>query len=306
MHTAYKAHFRYARLMISLLMLCALGIILAACSPGGDPPTPTAVPTAAPTETPLPTNTPLPTSTPTVVGTSTPTPIPSSARGWVPILCYHHIREWRASDGEEDRAYIVPPGKLDAQLKYLKDNGYHAVTSEQVYQYYANGVGLPDKPVMLSFDDNDDNQYTNAVPMLKKYGFNATFFIMTVTMDKENYMTSDQLKELDKEGFDVQPHTWDHHMVTQYKTDEDWQRQIVEPKKTLEDLLGHPTPYFAYPFGIYDAASAEKIKSYGYKAAFRLREVMDKNADPLFAIDRFIVNSYWTASQFAQAIDGNY
>ena len=96
---------------------------------------------------------------------------------------------------------------------------------------------------------------------------------MTVTIDKENYMTADQLKQLDKEGLDLEPHTWDHHMVTGYKTDADWQRQMVEPKKTLEDLLGHPTPFFAYPFGVYNAEASQKIGDLGYKGAFRLAEV---------------------------------
>jgi peptidoglycan/xylan/chitin deacetylase (PgdA/CDA1 family) len=224
----------------------------------------------------------------------------------VPILCYHHIREWENTDTEEDRAYIVPPSLLEHQLQYLKENGYHSVVAEQVYEYYANGKPLPEKPVMLSFDDNDDNQFTNAVPLLKQYGFTATFFIMTVSLDRENYMTSEQVKELDKMGFDVQPHTWDHHMVTQYKTEDDWQLQIVGPKKTLEDMLGHPTPFFAYPFGIYDTPSAEKIKSYGYKGAFRLRDVMDDTTDPLFAIKRLIANSYWTDDQFVEALEGYY
>ena len=159
---------------------------------------------------------------------------------------------------------------------------------------------------MLSFDDDDDNQYANAVPLLKKYDFTATFFIMTVTLDKENYMTSAQVKELDKMGFDVQPHTWDHHIVTQYKTEAEWQRQIVEPKKTLEDLLGHPTPFFASPYGVYDKASIEQLKSYGYKAAFRLRDVMDNDPDPVFAINRYVSNGYWTMSQFEQVVQGGW
>jgi peptidoglycan/xylan/chitin deacetylase (PgdA/CDA1 family) len=281
-------------------------LLLAACGGAPDTPTPLPSPTPEPTQVP-PTETPSPVPpTPTIESTPTPSPIPLAERGFVPILCYHHIRDWVKSDGEEDRAYIVPPATLEEQLAYLQKSGYHSVTSQQVYDYYANGKPLPDKPIMLSFDDNDDNQYNNAVPLLKTYGFNATFFIMTVTLDKENYMTSDQLKELDKAGFDIQPHTWDHHMVTSYKTDEDWQRQIVEPKQQLEALLGHPTPFFAYPFGIYDAQSVEKLKQYGYKAAFRLREVMDDQVDPVFAIKRYIANSYWTQDQFEQALSGDW
>jgi peptidoglycan/xylan/chitin deacetylase (PgdA/CDA1 family) len=292
-----------SRFPILLLMLAACCVLLTACSLGAEP-TPTPIP---PTATTIPTNTPDP-PTPTTGPTNTPTfvAVPTSERGFVPILCYHHIREWEKTDSEEDRAYIVPPSQLEEHLRYLKDNSYHAVVSEDIYQYYANGKPLPEKPIMLSFDDDDDNQFTNAYPLLKKYGFKATFFIMTVTMDKENYMTSDQIKELDRAGFDIQPHTWDHHMVTDYKTDDDWQLQIVGPRKTLEGLLGHPAPYFAYPFGVYSKETAEKIKSYGYKAAFRLREVMDDTADPLFAIKRNIANSYWTIDQFAEALAGLY
>ena len=296
------------RFSLFLMVMSFLAVSLTGCLGAADPPaTPTAVPTATrvpdpPTDTPLP----IPTATPTIASTPTSTPIPQADRGFVPVLCYHHIRDWVKSDTEDDRAYIVPPAKLEEELKYLKDNGYTGVTARQVWDYYANGAALPSKPVALTFDDNDDNQYSNAVPLLKQYGFTATFFIMTVSLDRENYMTSDQVKALDTQGFDVEPHTWDHHMVTQYKTDEDWQKQIVGPKKTLEDLLGHETPLFAYPFGVYDAASAEKIKSYGYEGAFRLRELMDDKADPLFAIKRYIANSYWTMDQFQQALTGDW
>ncbi|HKP52504.1 MAG TPA: polysaccharide deacetylase family protein [Chloroflexia bacterium] len=261
---------------------------------------PTAIPTAPPTNT----TEPIPTAT--TVATPTPSPIPVSERKFVPIFCYHHIRDWEKSDSEDDRAYIVPPSDLEAQLKWLKEDGYHSVSSEQVYEYYANGRPLPDKPIMLTFDDNDDNQYTNALPLLTKYGFKATFFIMTVTIGQENYMNAVQLKELDREGHDIQPHTWDHHLVTQYETDEDWQLQIAGPKKELETLLGHPTPFFAYPFGIYNAQVVEKLKSYGYKAAFRLRDIEDPDADPVFAIKRYIANGYWDLDQFKLVTEGGW
>ena len=287
-----------------LAIICLFALwFLAACDMGAiAQPTPIEpTPTVAPTDTPEPpTNTPKPPETPTS------TPIPVSERGYVPILCYHHIRDWVKSDTTEDRAYIFPVDDFEAQLKYLKERGYVGVTAPQVYEYYANGVPLPEKPVMLSFDDNDVNQYTNAVPLLRKYGFNATFFIMTVTIGQENYMTGEQLKELDGEGFDIQPHTWDHHMVTQYETDDDWELQVAGPKETLEELLGHETPFFAYPFGIYDSASAEKIKTYGYKAAFRLREDMDDTTDPLFSIKRYIANPFFTDEQLDLVLEGNW
>lgn len=297
----------------------ALLLVLSGCEVGAaPPPTPTAVPspTAPPTNTPLPvipTNTPLPTNTPVPPATSTPAPTLVAERvknNFVPILTYHDIRAFQKSDTDNDKGYIVPPSVFENTLKYLKDKGYTSVVSQQVYDYYAYGKPLPPKPIMLSFDDNDGTQYTNALPLLKKYGFNATFFIMTVTIDKENYMTAEQLKEMDKLGYDLQPHTWDHNVVTKYTTEADWQRQIVEPKKTLEELLGHPTPFFAYPYGIYSSEAAQKIKQYGYKAAFRLSQDMDPDNGPatesLFAIKRYIANPFFTDEQLEAVLAGNW
>ena len=294
--------------LLNFLLIAVATLLIAAC---GDSPTATPLPptaTVPPTATAAPTATPTiaPSATPTTQATSTPTALPAADRAFVPVLCYHHIREWEATDTEDDRAYIVPPAKLEEELKWLKDNGYTSVSAQQVYDYEINGLPLPPKPVMLSFDDNDDNQWTSARPLLDKYGFKGVFFIMTVTIDKENYMTADQLKQLDKEGHDIEPHTWDHHMVTGYTTDADWQQQIVEPKKTLEDLLGHPTPFFAYPFGIYDANAAQKLETYGYKGAFRLAEVMDDTVKPQYALKRYIANGYWTLDQFETVVTGGW
>src|SRR5436309_451436 len=125
-----------ARFPFLLTLLFALGLSISACSLGADSPTPT--PIIVPTGTPAPTSTPEPPAN-TPASTSTPTAIPLAARGWVPVLCYHHIRNWEKGESEEDRAYIVPPSKLEAELKYLKDHGYHSVVSGQVYDYYAYG-----------------------------------------------------------------------------------------------------------------------------------------------------------------------
>lgn len=250
-------------------------------------------------------------ATPTRAALATPRASPSSSpagfvpvaqRGFVPILSYHHVRDWEAADREQDRPYIMPVARFEAQLRYLRDHGYQSVSTAQVYDYYANGKPLPPKPIVLSFDDSYASQYTNAVPLLKKYGFSATFFIMTVPLNKDGFMSSAQLQELDRAGFDIQAHTWDHQNVTKLKTAAEWQRQLVEPKKTLETMLGHPVPFFAYPFGAYDAASATHVKAAGYLAAFALSDVLDATTAPLFAIKRFIANSYWTEAQFVRVI----
>jgi peptidoglycan/xylan/chitin deacetylase (PgdA/CDA1 family) len=296
--------FRFAGRIVPALTLVLVLLSLAAC--GDVTPTPTPVP-PEPTATsvPPPTNTVPPPPTPTTEPTPTIMVIPVEERGYVPVLCYHHIRDWVDTDTEDEKAYIVPPSLLEDQLKWLKENGYTGVVAKDVYEYVKNGKPLPPKPVMLSFDDNDDNQFTNARPLLQKYGFNATFFVMTVTIDKENYMTSEQLVQMDKEGFDLQPHTWDHYTVVNY-SDEDFVKQLKEPKETLETLLGHETPFFAYPFGLYDTRAEEQLVKYGYKGAFRLRDILDEDVAPEYSMKRYIANAYWTMDQFATVVEGGW
>ena len=96
----------------------------------------------------------------------------------VPILCYHQIRDWKTTDSKISRTYIVPPSAFAAQMRMLQDSGYHTITPDQLYAYLISGNRLPEKPIILSFDDTDLDQYTVAFPEMKKYGFKGVFFIM--------------------------------------------------------------------------------------------------------------------------------
>src|SRR5215469_6461381 len=106
------------------------------------------------------------------------------ARKQVPILCYHQIRDWRPTDKRVDKDYIIPPATFKAHLKMLADSGYHTILPDQLYDYLTKGTPLPSKPIMLTFDDTDKDQWDIARPEMKKYGFKGVFFIMTVSIGK--------------------------------------------------------------------------------------------------------------------------
>src|SRR5690606_33296191 len=122
------------------------------------------------------------------------------SRKQVPILCYHQIRDWRATDSKSAKDYIIPINTFKEHIKMLADSGYHTVLPEQVYNYLVYGDPLPAKPVMLTFDDADLDQFTVAAPELRKYGFKAVYFIMTVSLGRPNDMTREQVKQLSDEG----------------------------------------------------------------------------------------------------------
>jgi peptidoglycan/xylan/chitin deacetylase (PgdA/CDA1 family) len=213
------------------------------------------------------------------------------ARPQVPILCYHQIRNWVSTDGKMGKDYIVPIAEFKSQMKMLADSGYQTILPDELYNYLVYGTKLPKKPIMLTFDDTKLDQYTNALPEMKKYGFKGVFFIMTVSLGKPNYMSKAQVKELSDAGHVIGSHTYDHQNVKKYQG-EDWVNQIEKPTKTLKEITGKDVKYFAYPFGLWNKEAIPELKKRGFTSAFILAEKRDEN-DPLYTIRRIIASGYW-------------
>jgi peptidoglycan/xylan/chitin deacetylase (PgdA/CDA1 family) len=210
-----------------------------------------------------------------------------AARARVPILCWHQIRRAAATDTARDRTYIVSRVALAAQLDALDRAGYHTVTGEALVGHVARGTPLPPKPVLLTFDDASAGQYAAALPLLRRHHFVATFFVMTVVLDKPGWLTSAQVRRLDRAGMTIAAHTYDHHAVPTY-TGEDWDTQLTAPAVKLARLVGHPVRLFAYPNGLWSRAAFAHLDAAGYVAAFQLADQLDRR-DPLWTLRRIIV-----------------
>jgi peptidoglycan/xylan/chitin deacetylase (PgdA/CDA1 family) len=222
------------------------------------------------------------------------------ARPQVPILCYHQIRNWTPSDGKVGKTYIVQTDDFKAQMKMLADSGYQTILPDQLYDYLLYGTPLPEKPIMLTFDDTKLDQYTTALPELNKYGFKAVFFIMTVSLGKPNYLSKAQVREMSDAGHVIGSHTYDHQNVKKYQA-EDWITQIEKPTKTLQEITGKDIKYFAYPFGLWNKEAFPELRKRGFEAAFILAEKRDES-DPLFTIRRIIASGYWNIRTFHNSI----
>ena len=210
----------------------------------------------------------------------------------VPVLCYHHIRDAKPRDSENMKSYSVSPSAFASQLKALSDSGFTSILPDQLYDYLLyNGV-LPPKPVMITFDDTDGEQYSIGAAEMQKFGFRGVFFIMTVAINRPNYMTKEQIRNLSDSGHVIAAHTWDHHMVTKY-AGTDWDIQLSKPTKQLEAITGKPVKYFAYPFGLWNKAAIPELKSRGYQLAFILSTKRD-STEPLHTIRRMIVPGTWS------------
>lgn len=209
------------------------------------------------------------------------TPAQILAKPEVPILCYHRISDGKKGD------YTVSLATFASHMKILADSGYHAILPAQLYGYLVYNKALPERPVMITFDDSRVEHAEVAAPVLEKNGFRGVFFIMTITYNKKNYMRTDQIALLAKTGHIIGLHSWDHTMVTKYKDEADWQKEVVKPKEKLEKIVGKPVEYWAYPNGVYDHNGAVHLNKY-FKISFTLISKRD-TIYPLQTTRRMIV-----------------
>ncbi|HET7897233.1 MAG TPA: polysaccharide deacetylase family protein [Flavisolibacter sp.] len=233
------------------------------------------------------------------------------ARPQVPILCYHHIREGAKSE------YEVSVSGFKAQMKALADSGYHTVLPDQLYNYLAYGDPLPSKPVMITYDDTDEEQFSIAKPEMDKYGFKGVYFIMTISIGRPRYMSKEQIKQLSDEGHAVASHTWRHDRVDKYLTtphmdrdlkkivNNDWDLQLVDTRKKLEDIIGKEIHYFAYPFGIWSKEGIPELRNRGFKLAFQLSTKRDPE-EPLYTVRRIIVPPTWTPQGMIRTMKSSF
>lgn len=242
------------------------------------------------------------------------------ARKQVPILCYHQIRDWRPTDSKNAKDYIMPIAAFKQHIKMLADSGYHSILPDQLYDYLTKGTPLPSKPVMLTFDDTDIDQFTIAAPELKKYGYKAVYFIMTVSLNRPpHYMSKEQVKQLSDAGNVIGSHTWDHHRFDRLshnstlkikgkngkitlKPTDDWVTQLDKPTKALEDITGKKINYFAFPFGVTgNGSNFPELHKRGFKLAFQLADKRNPN-DPLMTVRRILDSGYWTIKGFSNSL----
>lgn len=250
------------------ILILGITFLLASCN-GADSPLPTH--SSTPSTTPLP-STVTAAVRPTFTSTETATPLPSltPTEAWVvqgpgditvPIILYHRI-----DYSPIDSRYYVTPEKFEEQMKLLHDWGYTSITTTMLIQAIMQGTELPPRPFLFTIDDGNLDNYTNAFPIMQKYGFTGVLYIVGSYIGAENYMTVEQILEMHTAGWEVGSHSMNHLDLT--KLDSDSLRfEIVESRKFLEEKLGIPIPTFAYPFGAYNDSAFDYVKFSGYIGA---------------------------------------
>ncbi len=222
----------------------------------------------------------------------------------IPILVYHSVMPHKPGQTPLQREYDVDPDVFDRQLKLLQDRGYAVVPLADLYRRLVSGAALPDKSAVLAFDDGWENQYTYAFPLLRKYGVTATFFIFTDGVGKKSRMNWEQIADLEKAGMTIGAHTMSHRPLTSISDPAELAGELSGSKRILEEKLGVPVDFFAYPDGVSNAAAREAVQNAGFKAARAFQGGLLNDRDRLFGLRSVIATD--DMAQFEAYLAGIY
>lgn len=240
----------------------------------------------------------------------------------VPILMYHSILKDSAQAGK----YVLSPEVLQQDLQYLQKNGYTAITVSDLIAYVQNAAPLPEKPVMITFDDGYFNNYLYVMPLLEEFHMKAVISIIgsQTALFTENgqenaywsHVSTEHLRQMAASGvFEIQNHSWDLHTYGQRHgcvriRGEDTQayaqmlQNDTERVQTLLTEAGLPTPQcYTYPFGSFSEESEQLLQRMGFQCTLGCEEGMNYiTQDPncLFLLKRWNRPSGISTERFMQ------
>jgi len=279
------------------------------------PPTLTPTATITPTVTDAPTSTPTPTASAMPTPTATATPSPTHTPAFlptpdgvvralrVPILMYHHISEPTDPDDALSVDLSVPPEAFEEHLLYLQRAGYQAVSLADLVLALQTGHPLPQKPIILTFDDGYRDHYDHAFPLLMECGYTGTFFVVTGFIDQElpEYLSWDQVIEMHAAGMDIQPHSYTHPNLRDQPLDYViW--QVLGSKEAIEHRTHEPARFFCYPAGEYDDQVIDVLRAVDFWGAVLVAQGAEHRSDALYELRRIRIHGYYGGKEVLGAI----
>ena len=211
----------------------------------------------------------------------------------VPVLMYHAVSDnmWGISE------LFVSPSDMDKQLAYLVDNGYDPIWFQDL-----SHVEDYDKPVILTFDDGYDDNYTELLPLLQKYQIKATVFIIGNSLGSSHKMTAEQVKELSDSGLvTVQSHGYTHHDMD-VMGEAELEHELGETYRVITRITGKIPSVLCYPTGKYSSRTIEVAQRY-YNFGLRMNGGMyNTSVDDPYEVCRYYVSRYTDIYTFASYI----
>ena len=205
----------------------------------------------------------------------------------IPVLVYHRVN-YTADN------FTVTPERFANDLQTLETWGYSTISLEQLENFLDDPeLELPDKPILITFDDGYRDNYENAYPILKQHGMVATFFVITDYMWMSDRLNPELIVEMAQGGMSFGSHTVSHKRLGDLATSEVW-TELANSKAVLESILGKTVNAIAYPQGSYNDNVITTAQNLGYVTGLTVREGVCFNNSPDFEVRRIPIFKYDT------------
>ena len=199
----------------------------------------------------------------------------------VPIIMYHSVN----SSGTFKTANIVSPATFEKQMTYLRKQGYHVLSLDELVTKIKQGDDLSRKSVVITFDDGYEDNYLYAFTILKAYQFPATIFVCSEVVGKDGYLTWEQLKEMQVFGIITSSHTRLHAYLPDLSK-EKLISEVKGSKRTIENNFNKQVDYFSYPAGGFSEEIKEILKDVGYKGACTTNRGYNRYNEDVYELKR--------------------
>jgi peptidoglycan/xylan/chitin deacetylase (PgdA/CDA1 family) len=201
----------------------------------------------------------------------------------LPILLYHRVDRPVPTLSSITQRLTVDPQEFAAEMSWVKHHGFHALTQRQLFAGLEEGAPLPCRPLLVTFDDGYSDVFDNAAPVLRRSGMPATMYVITgrPTLANSGFLTWRGVRQLASTGFDIGSHTVTHRPLTALSSDEVVE-ELVRSRHALEQHLGHPVQWLAYPHGAVDGRVVGLARRAGYVLGVTSSPgLVQEAADPL-------------------------
>jgi peptidoglycan/xylan/chitin deacetylase (PgdA/CDA1 family) len=235
----------------------------------------------------------------------------------ISVLMYHGI----VSD-EDDIGNPIHISKknFEEQMTWLYENKYQIITITEMLQFFQQRE-IPPKCVVLTFDDGYESLLTNATPILEKFKFFATLFLLTGAVGKETYvgfntqhstfpdkdgpLSWSQLRTMEYLCWDIQSHSQNHY-IHNIIPDDVLEREMRSSKEEIEDNLQKKIAFYCYPCGSYNTKCLQLLKTIGYKAAFSVHPGLAKRNSDIRRLPRIEINRFTDVDCFKRKVETGY
>ncbi|QOV39360.1 polysaccharide deacetylase family protein [Streptomyces ferrugineus] len=226
----------------------------------------------------------------------------------VPILMYHAVS---TAPNDATRDLSVAPEEFARQMALIDDLGRTPVTTADLAARWRSGRPLPERPVLITFDDGYEGVHRHALPVLAKHGFAATVFVSTGWLKGPHDMGGgldtmldwDQVRELAEAGVEIGGHSHTHPQLDQLP-DGGLRSELILCKEIVSDQLGTAPASFAYPYGYSSRRVREAVRETGYAQALAVNNGLARRRQGPYALTRLTVRRTTGIEEFGRLVEG--